>query len=900
MNYPKFIGETLEFDPLQKPPKLQYALQHQLATSCGQNIKNSDYCQCCGLGIDKMPLPLNIEIINLAFLGQGVPLYFNLMLLIILLHFVLFFIFTVPNVSQNYIANNCIAPTNYAYKLWKQNGCEQNCPLKHDAYQYFENLFSDCKNICQHYSDVCIQSQTSRISFVNKQLEDESKLIQSSLILCSVIIYKILMVLIREKQRKIEYAIDKELLSPSDFTAILNNLPKNDYNEKELKIALEEYCKEFDPKNKYEVVKINIAYDIVQFVDKGRQKLKLEKQLENTSYGNKEKLLKQIKEISNQQQVIEAEIENGSYKKTTPIAFITFQTKKQLQNLLEQTKLSYWEAFMIALKSIIKKKDRRGFYFKHNYIQISRAPEPDDVFWENCGTDENTQLKRRILSWFVIVFLLGLSLGTLYGLNVFQNHFLLNSDNKQFLMKTMASLSKSLIITIVDGLIYYFITLLANQERHVTKTQQDTSVAEKLSYVQFINSCLLVIIINVIGTYYEYSKQDAKLFNFAVQQQGGIVDDILYVSGANALLVPLSAYFNIFYIIKKFKQMRIEKNTHLNQIEANKLFEGPQVQFYDQYSYLCKTTWLTLFFAPLIPISILFGLIGLILYYWIQKYLLLRRNRKPPFQSSHLDREMLNLLDLSPLLLSTMQFLIDYSFHSSQLCQTINVASLAVSGLELIIPSCRIHRILYKDVYEEEEQVRYEEIYLKLPTDYDRTNPLTQQVAMQEFVKNKLKKNSGPLLIELSQNLNVNKPKRNQALQDLIYKGICDPKKIRMKILKQKLQLIVKMRQIRNLKHPIVLERQIQQNQIAFDKYESKQSSELNSPTYLKTPEYNFSSIINIQPQLLPQQQQIEMLDMNSTASQNKSAYLDTPKYYFNSKNNLLFKSIKKCKHSQV
>lgn len=40
------------------------------------------------------------------------------------------------------------------------------------------------------------------------------------------------------------------------------------------------------------------------------------------------------------------------------------------------------------------------------------------------------------------------------------------------------------------------------------------------------------------------------------------------------------------------------------------------------------------------------------------------------------------------------------------------------------------------------------------------------------------------------------------------------------------------------------------------------------------------------------------MLDMNSTASQNKSAYLDTPKYYFNSKNNLLFKSIKKCKHS--
>ncbi|CAD8181933.1 unnamed protein product [Paramecium octaurelia] len=900
MNNPKFIEEASEFDPLQKPPKLHYALQHQLATSCGQNGKNSDYCQCCGLCINKMPLPLNIEIINLAFLGQGVPLFFNLMILVILLHFVLFFIFTVPNVSQNYVANNCLLDTNYAYKFWKQNGCEGNCPLEHEDYQYFENLFLDCKTICQHYSDVCIQSQTSRISYVNKQLEGEGKLIQSSLILCSVMIIKILMVLIREKQRKIEYAIDKELLSPSDFTAILNNLPKNDYNEKELKTALEEYCKEFDPRNNYEVVKINIAYDIVQFVDKGRQKIQLEKQLENSSCPNKEKLLKQINEISTQQQIIEAEIENGSYNKTTPIAFITFQTKKQLQNLLEQTKLSYWEAFMIAVKSIIRKKDRRGFYFKQHYIEISRAPEPDDVFWENCGTDENTQLKRRILSWFVIVFLLALSLCTLYGQNVFQNHFFQNSDTNQFLMKTMASLSKSVIITLVDGLIYYFITLLANQERHVTKTQQDTSVAEKLSYVQFINSCLLLIIMNVIGTYYEYSKQDEQLFNFAIQQQGGIVDDILYVAGANAILVPLSAYFNVFYIVQKLKQMRIEKNTNVNQIEANKLFEGPSVQFYDQYSYLCKTTWLTLFFAPLIPISILFGLIGLILYYWIQKYLLLRRNRKPPFQSSHLDREMLNLLDLSPLLLSTMQFLIDYSFHSSQLCQTINVASLAVSGLELIIPSCRIHRILYKDVYEEEEQVRYEDIYSKLPTDYDRTNPLTQQVAMQEFVKSKLRRNTGPLLLELSSNLNANKPKRNRALQELIYKGICDPKKIRMKILKQKLQLIVKMRQIRNLKNPIGLEMSLQENQVAFDKFESKQSSELNSPTYLKTPEYNFSSIINFQPQMVSYQQQIEMLDMTITASQNKSAYLDTPKYYFNSKNNLLFKSIKKCKNSQV
>lgn len=42
---------------------------------------------------------------------------------------------------------------------------------------------------------------------------------------------------------------------------------------------------------------------------------------------------------------------------------------------------------MIAIKSLIKKKDSKGFYFKGELIYINRAPEPDDVFWENCGID---------------------------------------------------------------------------------------------------------------------------------------------------------------------------------------------------------------------------------------------------------------------------------------------------------------------------------------------------------------------------------------------------------------------------------------------------------------------------------------------------------------------------------
>ncbi|CAK83672.1 unnamed protein product (macronuclear) [Paramecium tetraurelia] len=884
MEYPQFLGNTIKFDLFKKPPLKEYALKHKLATSCGYSFENSEYCPCCGLSVSKISLPLSIKILDLAFLGQGVPLFFNQMILVIVIYSLMLACFMVPNIVFNVLGNDCISKDNYAYVLWQQQGCEQNCPLEHEDFNYFTKIFSDCSQICHHYTKVCLRSQMSQLSFINKQAESQQKVIQSSILLCSVIIMKISMVLIREKQKRVEFAIDKELLSPSDFTAILNHLPKNNYDEKELKHALEEYCKQFDPDNNYEVVKVNIAYDISQFIDKGREKLKLEKQLQQSKTKNREKLINQIKEISQLQQIIEYEIENGCYRQTTPIAFITFQTKKQLKSLLEQTKLSYWEAFMIAVKSLIKKKDSKGFYFKGELIYINRAPEPDDVFWENCGVDQNTQLKRKILSWFVILFLLGFSLGILYGLNAFQNSFL-QSDNNQFLVTTMVSFSKSLIIALVEGLIYYFITLLANQERHVTKTHQDTSIAQKLSYVQFVNSCLLLMIINIIGAYNPQLKyQPNQLSNLAVQQQGGIADDFLYVSGTNAILIPLSLYFNPLYLLKKIRQLRIEKNKDLDQYQANKLFEGPQVEFYDQYSYLCKTTWLTFFFAPLIPISILFGQVGLVSYYWIEKYLLLRRNSKPPFQSSHLDSEMLYLIDLSPILFATMQFWVDFVFNSSKLCQSLNLASIVLAGLEIIVPTYRIHRMLFKDLNEEEDSVRYEDVYLKLPTDYDRTNPLTQQNAISEFVRNKVKRQTSPLRMQLSQNLGNSRQRKNQALQDLIYKGVCEPKKIRMKILKQKLQLVLKMR--RFIRPSMLQEGQKEMNLDGLEKVDSLRSSYQNSPTYLKTPEYNFYSFVHTKPRLRTILRKNETMDINSISSQNQSAYLNTPQYYFGSKKN--------------
>ena len=71
----------------------------------------------------------------------------------------------------------------------------------------------------------------------------------------------------------------------------------------------------------------------------------------------------------------------------------------------------------MSIKSLIRKRDIRGFYFQDNLISIYRAPEPDDVFWENCGVDDSSKKKRKLISAAIFTVLLGVSFSTLYGLD---------------------------------------------------------------------------------------------------------------------------------------------------------------------------------------------------------------------------------------------------------------------------------------------------------------------------------------------------------------------------------------------------------------------------------------------------------------------------------------------------
>jgi hypothetical protein len=63
----------------------------------------------------------------------------------------------------------------------------------------------------------------------------------------------------------------------------------------------------------------------------------------------------------------------------------------------------------------------------------------------------------------------------------------------------------------------------------------------------------------------------------------------------------------------------------MNNLKANFLLEDPDYLSAKRYADIMKTMWFSFFFGSCIPLGPLFSLFGLILYYYIDMYNLIRK-----------------------------------------------------------------------------------------------------------------------------------------------------------------------------------------------------------------------------------------------------------------------------------
>lgn len=156
-------------------------------------------------------------------------------------------------------------------------------------------------------------------------------------------------------------------------------------------------------------------------------------------------------------------------------------------------------------------------------------------------------------------------------------------------------------------------------ERHISKTQLNVSVGFKLTVARFINSSLILVIINI---------------NFATRwfDAGGLVYDASVLMILMAISEPIVYVLNPPGWIKKAKicyQMSKGEDCKLTQQEANTLCEGPMIDVANVLSQYFSMVATCIFFAPIIPMAIPLAFVGSILNYYAFKYMLLRVHKAP-------------------------------------------------------------------------------------------------------------------------------------------------------------------------------------------------------------------------------------------------------------------------------
>jgi len=115
------------------------------------------------------------------------------------------------------------------------------------------------------------------------------------------------------------------------------------------------------------------------------------------------------------------------------------------------------------------------------------------------------------------------------------------------------------------------------------------------------------------------------------------------------------------------------------------MFEKPDFDIAKGYSDIMKTMWFTAFYAPVIPMGLIFSIISLICLYWIHKYNVLRRSIIRYNMSAELSIEMTELLEWVLILYAGSNFLFEYIFNDGKV-SVWGVIGLAVAVINAFLP----------------------------------------------------------------------------------------------------------------------------------------------------------------------------------------------------------------------
>lgn len=179
---------------------------------------------------------------------------------------------------------------------------------------------------------------------------------------------------------------------------------------------------------------------------------------------------------------------------------------------------------------------------------FERAPEPTDINWENLEASTIERICRGSISYIMTLFTVCMTTFIIVGINEAKKSYLRENEKKAQSMTDMGTVKflsaiASVCVAIVNVILNIIIRRFTLFERHETQTSLNTSVAFKLTVARFLNSSLVILIVN-------WNNQK-RWYN-----GGDLVYEVTILITILVFMNPILYLLDPWGLLKKYKKMK--------------------------------------------------------------------------------------------------------------------------------------------------------------------------------------------------------------------------------------------------------------------------------------------------------------------------------------------------------
>lgn len=417
------------------------------------------------------------------------------------------------------------------------------------------------------------------------------------------------------------------------------------------------------------------------------------------------------------------------------VAFISFNTISEQEKFLSKYSQNWLQTLILILKYFkyyfcfccLSKESKKKWENERGETVFS-APEPDDIIFENLETTKFGRIIRTFTTTLISLMIIAISFIIVVLLTLAQERIDKMSFGAKNFSKYAVSLGMTGAISIVNIIFQSILESLTRLEKHMSITDHNLSFSVKLTVFTFVNSAIVPLISNL------FTNLDVLSINYEL-----LVSNMLMMFLVNSFVSPIMWTFNVMFYIKKWTIWTIESKKNPNmrhnrtQRELNDLYEFVDIELAYKYSYISKTLLMTFFYLPVFPLGIVFSICGLFLGFYLEKYNIAYRYKRPEMMNEAICKFYANFFEVNFLMLSLGDYVFLQDKYRIDYWPYIN---LSVFFILLIIPYGQYLSFNFIGINQSQIINKgYNDVYFTFYNDYERMNPFTKKIGTINYLK---------------------------------------------------------------------------------------------------------------------------------------------------------------------